>query len=177
MVFLAKAEGKRVLLIVAPENFRDEELFRTKEVLDDAGAQTEIASSQKGEITGALGGKAEATLALNDVNTVDFDAVVFVGGSGATVYFDDQTAQQIAKDGLAQGKILAAICIAPVTLSNAGLLKGKKATCFQTEAEALRAKGAIYTGNEVEVDGKIITASGPTTAGDFGRAIVEALED
>ena len=174
---MAKAEGKRVLLIIAPENFRDEELFRTQEILDDAGAQTEIACSRKGEITGALGGKAEATLTLNDVNTVDFDAIVFIGGSGATVYFDDQTAHQIAKDGLSQGKILAAICIAPVTLANAGLLKGRKATCFQTEAESLKVKGAIYTGKEVEVDGKIITASGPTTAASFGNAIAEALED
>jgi protease I len=176
VVFLAKAEGKRVLFIVAQENFRDEELFRTKEALDNAGAQTEIASSQKGTLSGALGGKAEAELSLDEVNTVEFDAIVFVGGSGSSVYFNDKTAQQIAKDAFSQGKVLAAICIAPSILANAGLLEGRRATCFQTEAENLKEKGVIFTGKDVETDGKIVTASGPEAAAKFGNAIAEAME-
>ncbi|MBN2067894.1 MAG: DJ-1/PfpI family protein [Candidatus Diapherotrites archaeon] len=167
--------GKRVLLIIAPSNFRDEELFHTKAELEKAGAATAIASRQAGTINGMLGGKAEAELALDSVNGEEYDAVIFIGGSGASTYFNDSAAQQIAKDAAAQGKVQAAICIAPSILANAGILKGKKATAFSSEAENLRDKGAIYTGEAVTVDGKIITANGPQAAKQFGQKIAEAL--
>ena len=174
---MANAEGKRVLLVIAPSNFRDEELFDSKAALEQSGAETTIASRQTGTITGMLGGKAEATLALADVNPADFDAVVFIGGTGASAYFDDGTAQQIAKDAVSQGKVVAAICIAPSILANAGLLDGKDATAFESEAGNLKAKGADYTGKAVTVDGKLITGNGPGAARQFGQEIAKALED
>jgi protease I len=167
--------GKNVLLIIAPSNFRDEELFDTKAELEKAGAATVIASRQTGTITGMLGGKANATLSLSSVKASDFDAVVFIGGSGASAYFNDSTAQKIAKDAAAQGKVLAAICIAPSILANAGLLQGKNATAFSSESGNLQSKGANYTGSAVTVDGKIITANGPAAAKQFGKEIVKAL--
>lgn len=167
--------GKKVLLIIAPSNFRDEELFDTKAELEKAGATTVIASRQTGTITGMLGGTAKATLSLNAVKVSDFDAVVFIGGSGASTYFNDSTAQRIAKDAAAQERVLAAICIAPSILANAGLLQGKNATAFSSEADNLRNKGANYTGQAVTVDGKIITANGPSAAKQFGKEIIKAL--
>jgi protease I len=172
---MSSLSGKNVLLIIAPSNFRDEELFDTKTELEKAGAATTIASKQTGTITGMLGGTAKATLSLSAVKASDFDAVVFVGGSGASAYFNDSTAQKIAKDAAAQGKVLAAICIAPSILANAGLLQGKDATAFSSESGNLQSKGANYTGQAVTVDGKIITANGPAAAKQFGKEIVKAL--
>lgn len=169
--------GKNVLLIIAPSNFRDEELFDTKAELEKAGAATTIASRQTGTITGMLGGTAKATLALSSVKVADYDAIVFIGGSGASAYFNDSTAQRIAKDAVQQGKVLAAICIAPSILANAGLLQGKNATAFSSEADNLRNKGANYTGSAVTVDGKIITANGPSAAKQFGNKIAAALSE
>ena len=167
--------GKKVLFIIAPAGFREEELFEPKAVLESAGAQTFIASRKTGTIQGAGGGKASATIALASADATDHDAIVFVGGSGAEAYFNDATAQKIAKDAFDKGKILAAICIAPSILANAGILKGKKATCFSSEAGNLKAKGASYTGQAVTVDGKIITANGPGAARQFGQEIAKAL--
>ncbi len=174
---MANIEGKKVLLVVSPKDFRDEELFETKEVLESNGALTTIASRQTGTITGMLGGKAEATVALDSVSVAQFDAVVFVGGQGSATYFDDATAQRIAKDAVSQGKVVAAICIAPSILANAGLLQGKSATAFSSEADNLRQRGANYTGESVTVDGKIITADGPSSAKQFGQEIAKALEN
>ncbi|GAJ17159.1 unnamed protein product, partial [marine sediment metagenome] len=68
-----------------------------------------------------------------------------------------------------------AICIAPVTLANAGILDKKKATVFRSEVKAIKRKGAIYTGKVVEVDGNIITAEGPQAAEEFGKTIINLL--
>ena len=98
-----------------------------------------------------------------------------VGGSGASVFFDDPTAHKIAKDFLDAGKLTTAICAAPSILANAGLLQNIRSTCFPSQADNLKEKGANYTGTPVEQDGLIITADGPNSATAFGEKIAEAL--
>ena len=165
----------RIVLVIAPKDFRDEELFHAKEELEKAGNETAIAGKKKGKAIGSRGGKAEIAMELREVREKDFDAIVFIGGGGAEIYFNDAKALGLAKEFAAAGKIVAAICIAPSILANAGLLKGKRATCFSSEAENLKSKGTDYTGKAVEVDGKIITANGPAAAREFGRKIAEMV--
>ena len=107
----------------------------------------------------------------------DYDAVVFVGGVGAQEYWADSTAHAIAKAAVDSGKVLGAICIAPVTLGNAGVLSGKRATVWSSERERLEAGGAVYTGADVEVDGRVVTASGPGAAKEFGKRIATLLSE
>ena len=166
---------KKVLLIVPSENFRDEELFNTQTALSGINAEMVLASSKKGSIRGMLGGKTEATILIKDVAVDDYDAIIFIGGSGAKEYFNNQTAWSIAREAKDKEKILAAICIAPAILANAGLLEGTKATCFPSEQATLKKAGAIYTGADVEKDGLIITGSGPKAAEKFGKTIADAL--
>lgn len=167
--------GKEVLMVIAPKNFRDEELFDTKEVLESKGIRVIIASKGVSEAKGVLGKNANVDMDIADVKASDYNAVVFVGGPGANVYFDDETALSIAKDSYEQGKVIGAICIAPSILANAGILDGKKATSFSSEKANLESNGAIYTGNSVTVDGNIITADGPRAAKEFGEEIANAL--
>ena len=169
------AEGKRVVMIVAHEGFRDEELLEPQGMLEAAGVKVTIASSSLTPARGALGATVTPAVLVGDVDPAEYDAVVFVGGPGASEYWDDPEAHALARSTAASGKILAAICIAPVTLANAGVLEGKQATVWSSEAERLRAGGADYTGREVEVDGLVITASGPGAAEEFGRALLSAL--
>lgn len=166
----------KAVLVIAPKNFRDEELFDTKAELDRAGIETKIAGKTKEEATGMLGGKATPELTLEEINAEAFDAIVFVGGSGASIYFDDANALNLAKAFAEKGKVVAAICIAPSTLANAGLLEGKNATSFSSERSNLENKGAKFSDKKVVVDGKIITARGPEAAKEFGQAIAKALK-
>ncbi|MHC4461043.1 MAG: DJ-1/PfpI family protein [Planctomycetota bacterium] len=173
-----KTEGvraKRAVLITARENFRDEELFETKRVLDAAGVETVIASSKIGPIRGMLGNIAEAGILVNQLRVDDYDTIIFVGGSGAAEYFDNPIALNIAREAAHKRKILAAICIAPTVLANAGVLKGVRVTGFLSERDKLVQAGAIYSGFPVERDGLIITSSGPLAAVPFGQAIAAAL--
>lgn len=165
----------KIVLVIAPQNFRDEELFHTKEELEKAGHETVIASKAMGEATGRMGGKATPEIELSAVKESDFDAIVFVGGGGSNVYFNDPTALGLARKFAGAGKIVSAICIAPSILANAGLLKEKKATAYESEQENLKAKGAEFTGSPVEADGKIVTANGPEAAREFGKKIAGLL--
>ena len=167
--------AKRAVLIAAREGFRDEELFETRRVLDGAGIQTVVASTIIGPVRGALGRTTEATILVNQIKVDDFDAVIFIGGPGAREYFDNPVAWNIARQAASRRKVLAAICIAPTILANAGLLRGTRVTGFLSERERLQMSGARYTGEPVERDGLIITASGPMASVQFGRAVAEAL--
>ncbi len=169
------AAGKRAALIVASENFRDEELFETKRVLDAAQVQTVIASTRTGVIRGTLGGRAEASIPVARLRLDDYDAIIFIGGSGAAEYFGSRVALNIARETVRNGKVLAAIGTAPTVLANANVLAGIRATSFLSERERLVQAGALYTGLPVERERLIITATGPPAAVQFGRVIADAL--
>ena len=165
-----------VLMIIAPERFRDEELFITKEELEKAGHKTVLASTTKGSCPGSRGGFATATLTLAEVQARDYDAVVFVGGGGSKMYFANEEALRIAKEMYKRKKVVAAICLAPVILANAGVLKGKDATVAGTEAKTIESKGAKYAGPGVTVDGNIVTGNAPKSSRLFGQKINELLK-
>jgi len=166
---------KKVLFVVAPKNFRDEEYQKPRQILEAAGWQVEVASKGVSEAVGMFGTKAKIDKDISQVNVDDYLGMVFVGGTGAVVYFEDQSALSLAKTAFEKGKVVGAICIAPSILANAGILQRKRATAFYSEQENLTVKGAFYTGEPVTVDGKIVTANGPGAAEEFGRKIVEKL--
>ncbi|MBW2039836.1 MAG: DJ-1/PfpI family protein [Deltaproteobacteria bacterium] len=169
------AQGKRVLMVIAHNGFRDEELARPKALLEEAGYQVTIASSSLGEAKGMLGARAKPQILFKDVKVSDYEAVIFVGGIGAQEYWHDAAAHHLAQEAISQGKVLGAICIAPVILANAGVLQGKRATVWASEEGRLRKKGAKYTGKMVEVNGLIVTANGPKAAEAFGKEILRLM--
>ncbi len=156
------------------ENFKDEEYFTPKSILEGNNIEV-VTASLESEATSVAGKKQKVDVLL-DQATTDYDAIVFIGGAGASVYFDNPKAHSLAKQFNSQGKVVAAICIAPSTLANAGVLNEKKATVFSSEKDNLEQKGATYTGEDVTVDGNIITANGPGAAQEFGNKIVEKLK-
>jgi len=168
-------QGKNVLMIIAHQDFRDEEYQEPRQLFEARGAKVTVASSSPEIAKGALGAQVKPDLLLKDVVVGDYDAIVFVGGPGAQEYWNDPVAHAVAQEAVAQSKVLAAICIAPTTLAKAGVLQGKKATVFSSEAEALKAGKANYTGASVERDGLIVTADGPKAATRFAEEIAKAL--
>ncbi|MFH1729044.1 MAG: DJ-1/PfpI family protein [Pseudomonadota bacterium] len=169
---------KKALFIIAPKDFRDEELFKPMEILENGGVQVTLASTSLEEATGMLGGTAKADILIDDINSADYDAIVFIGGYGSSCYWENEKAHTLAKEFYSMNKVLAAICIAPVTLANAGVLDNKNATVYPSDEtkEALASKNANYTGKDVEVDGKFITASGPEAAEAFGCELLKKIK-
>lgn len=172
---MAALSGKKVLMVIASNQFRDEEYQKPRQILEAAGARVTVACSTLQQATGMLGLKVKPDILIKDVRMDGYDAVVFVGGMGSTEYWDNPVAHSLAKSAYEKGKLTSAICLAPMTLANAGLLKGKKATIWADAAKEFQTKGVVYTGKPVEADGRILTGSGPDAAEAFGRALVEAL--
>ncbi len=171
---------KKIAMIIAFRDFRDEEYFIPKEVLESAGAEIKTVSTEKGIAIGSQGGEANVDIVLSEIKVSDFDAMVFIGGPGAPKYLDNETSYKIAQDAVSQEKVLAAICISPTILAKAGVLSGKKATVWSSPLDKsgikiLEQNNAIYQKDAVVVDGKIITANGPAAAEQFGKKLVELL--
>jgi protease I len=164
-----------VVMVLAPTVFRDEEYAHPKQVLEARGAHVVTASVAPGPCLGRFGLEATATISVAQAAEMTWDGVVFVGGGGASVFFDDEAAHRLARAQAHGSGTLAAICIAPSTLAHARLLDGVHATAFPDREEDLKAHGALWTGAPVTVDGRIITGNGPEAATAFGEAIAEAL--
>ena len=176
IVFAQEVSGmKKAVMIIAAQDFRDEELFVPKGILEKSGIEVKVASTTLKQAKGILGGTIKPDILVNDINVRDFDAIIFVGGGGASLYWDDPVSHKLALDALSNNRILAAICIAPVTLAKAGVLNGKRATVWPSESAELTSRGANYTGRPVEKDGNIITASGPAAAAEFADELVKTL--
>ncbi|MEK6742007.1 MAG: DJ-1/PfpI family protein [Nitrospirota bacterium] len=167
--------GKIILMIIAKNKFRDEEYLEPRKALEDAGAVITVASSSLNMSEGMLGLKVKPDVLIGNVKEEDFDGIVFVGGGGAKEYFDSPVAHALAKAFFEHGKLTSAICIAPATLANAGVLKGKKATAFPSSVAILKSQGAVVTSKPVVVDGTVVTATGPEAAKQFGQELIRVL--
>jgi protease I len=167
--------GRRALLVVAPRGFQDEELFVTQRALEFAGVRVAVASTRAGALTGMFGGTAQANVALNQASVDDYDAVVFIGGTGALDLIGNPAAAALARQAAARQKVLAGIGTGPGILAVAGVMQGVRSTAFVSEQERLVRAGAFYTGNPAEKDGRVVTAFGPAAAPLFSQAILEAL--
>lgn len=173
--------AKKAAFIIPFKDFRDVEYFIPAGILRAAGIKITTVSVQKGIALGADGGEAKVDLEVSELKTEDFDALVFAGGPGAAKLINNEDFHTAACNFFAHGKIVAAICIAPAILAEAGILEGKKAAVWSAplnkEAiKILEKNGANYEDKSVVVDGNIITANGPMAAKEFAEVLVDILD-
>ena len=102
-------EDKKIAIIVAFKDFRDEEYFVPKEILEKAGAEIKTASNKTGTAFGADGGEVDVGLLVSEINLADFDAVVFIGGPGCLENLDNNNSYKVVQDTVSQNKVLASI--------------------------------------------------------------------
>lgn len=165
----------KALIIIAFEGFRDEEYSIPKTILEENGAEITVASWQTGLAIGKFGLQVHVDMDIKDIDTSVYDAIIFVGGPGSKKLWDNSDAHLIARNAFNYGKVIAAICSAPVILARSGVLAGKSATCYPNDANEIKKHEAVYTGKPLEQDGLIITADGPDSAGIFGSRIAQIL--
>ncbi len=169
----------KILVVIPPDQFRDEELAEPLAAFQTAGIPYDIASTRKGECKGMLGARATASLSLEEVDPGDYAGIVIVGGSGSPAHlWNHEMLIQLVKYFYRNRKVVGAICLSPVVLAHAGILKGKTATCYmspESKREMLK-EGVKLSDKPVIVDGTLVTANGPAAAREFAAALIRQLK-
>jgi protease I len=173
-------QQRKILMVVAQRDFRDEEYFIPKEIFEKADFKVLTASVSRKTAIGRFGGEAKIDLEISKANADDFDSVVFVGGSGASSVIDDKDFHNLAKGAVKADKVIGAICVAPAILAKAGVLNGKKATVWHSAMDKsaiwiLEGAGAKLEESDIVIDGNIVTACGPEASKEFAKAIIKIL--
>ncbi len=171
--------SRRILMVIAPEQFRDEELQTPRQIFLQEGWQVDTVSTRHGTAKGMLGATEEVQQVLEEVDPALYDAVVVVGGMGSPEYlWNNQTLHDILRKVQGKGRVVSAICLSGAVLGNAGVAKGKKVTVWETpeSVKCLTDHGAEFTGEPVTQDGNVVSANGPEAAEQFGRTIAERVK-
>ena len=174
---------KKVLIVIAPRNFRDEELTEPINYLERAGISYDVVSTSRGLAVGMMGGKMLIEHTISDINEDDigqYSGIIIIGGGGTPEYlWNNRSLLNLVQKFDKQESIVSAICLAPAVLGQAGVLKDKKATVWNDDQaiDEIRKGGGIFTSSPVVVDGRIITGSGPTAAAAFGEKVAGAVNN
>ncbi len=170
------------VLILAADGFETVELFEPKKALEAAGATVTLASLGTDPIQGMEQdlNKAEMAtpdLAVGDVDTDDYDALVLPGGTcNPDKLRVNERAVEIVAEFMEDDKIVAAICHGPWLLAEADVIEGRRLTSYPSIRTDLENAGADVVDEEVVVDGNLITSRKPDDIPAFNKAIIAALE-
>ena len=173
-----KLDGKKVLMVIPHTQFRDEEFFEPKKILEDEGAKVVVASTSVRTCRGMKGGTVQSDLAIADAKADEYAGLVLCGGSSVPdVFWNDKKLQELVVAMATAGKVIAAICLSTVVLAKAKLLADREATVYflPETLEELKAAGAKYVPETLLIHNNIILAEGPPDSQRFGQAIRSAL--
>ncbi|MFH1996334.1 MAG: type 1 glutamine amidotransferase domain-containing protein [Candidatus Omnitrophota bacterium] len=144
--------------------------------LREEGIITVFVGPEKKEYKSKEGYPAQAEIAINNAKTDDFDGVIIPGGWAPDILRRYAKINEFVAGMNSKNKLVGAICHAGWVLVSAGVLKGKKATCFAAIKDDLVNAGAEFIDQEVVVDGNLITSRNPYDLPAFMREIIAFLK-
>lgn len=169
-------EGKRVA-VLAENMYQELEVWYPLLRLREAGAETfVVGTGSAATYTSKMGYPVQVDVTADQVSAADVDAVVVPGGYAPDLMRRYPAMVDLVRQAFDQGKVVAAICHAGWMLASAGVLKGKKATCFFAIKDDVINAGATYVDAEVVRDGNLITSRMPSDLPAFCREIIAALQ-
>ena len=168
------------ILIIATDGFEQSELMEPKRLLEEAGAETTVASLKPGKIKGwdqkDWGKSVDVDLTIGDVNVADYDALLLPGGQmNPDILRMESKVIDLVREFDASGMPIAAICHAPWLLAEADLIEGRTVTGWPSIRTDLSNAGAAVVDEEVVVDGNLITSRKPDDIPAFTGALMAAL--
>ena len=169
------------VLIMATNRFEESELFGPREILIGRGAKVTLASPTRDEIMATVhdepGRRIAPDLTIDEVRHESYDALLLPGGVGNPDQLRmNERAVSLIRQFADAGKPIAAICHGPWLLVEADLLRGRRATAWQSIRTDLRNAGATVVDEAAVVDGNIITSRNPDDVPAFTEALIETIE-
>ena len=174
-------EGKRVA-IVATDMVEQVELLEPRKALEEAGAKTDLVSIKPGEIQGFnhydKGDKIPVDKTIEEARANEYDALLLPGGVGNpdTLRMDENVVSFV-RDFFEQGKPVAAICHAPWTLVEAGVVRGRTLTSWPSLQTDIRNAGGTWVDQEVVVEQGLVTSRKPDDIPAFNAKMIEEFAE
>jgi protease I len=162
-------------LIMSADRFEDSELLVPYYRLQEAGVEVTVASMSRGVIKGLHGYEVTVDKSLGEIDPDDYAILVLPGGKAPALLRKEAKALEIARSFFARSKPVAAICHGPQILISAGLVEGRRATCYKSMAAELKEAGALYEDREVVVDANLVTSRQPADFPAFLRETMKLL--
>jgi protein DJ-1 len=165
------------ILVLVADGSEEMEAVTCVDVLRRAGLKVTLASVTSSlEVVCSRQVKLVADTLLKDIEHKDvFGAIVLPGGAkGAEAFANSNEVKMLLQHYSEQGKLVAAICAAPIALAAANIQKGKNLTSHPSVKDKL-AEEYTYGESRVIIDGNIITSRGPGTAIEFSLSIIKYL--
>lgn len=164
---------KKIIIPLA-QGFEEIEAVTSIDVLRRANIDVTTVSLGDLKVKGAHNIVVLADKSVDQIDIDEFDGILLPGGMpGSTNLRDDDRVIKMTRTLYKAGKLVSAICAAPIVLEKANVLKGRKATSYPGFNEEM--PSCNYVDDRVVVDGNIITGKGPGVALEFALKIVDYL--
>ena len=172
--------GKQVAFLVAGEGIEQVELTEPWKAVQESGGTPKLVSPHSGEVQGFnhldRADTFPVDVAASEADVASFDALVLPGGvANPDALRMDKDAVAFVRSFVESGKTVAAICHAPWSLIEAGVVQGRTLTSWPSLQTDVRNAGGTWVDEEVVVDGNLITSRKPDDLKAFNSKLVEAL--
>ncbi len=162
-------------LIMSADNFEDIELFYPYYRLREESIEVLIASESSEEIRGKNGYTVNPDITFEQALDMEFDLIIIPGGRAPEKVRLNPIALNIVRDIFDSRKPVGAICHGPQVLISAGVVKGKKLTCYRGIRDDVISAGGLYVDERVVVDGNLVTSRMPDDLPYFMKSIMEVI--
>jgi protease I len=175
-------EGKRIAILVAMEGIEQVELTEPRKALDEAGATTELLSTEQGRAQAFnhldKGDSFPVDRVVSEASPDDYDGLMLPGG----VANPDQLrtvpeAVAFVRGFFDAGKPVAAICHAPWTLVEADVVRGRTLTSWPSLKTDIGNAGGTWVDQEVVVDSGLVTSRKPDDLPAFNAKMLEEFAE
>ena len=164
---------KPILFIIAP-GFEEIELTAPIDILRRLEIPVMTAGLNGLSASGAHGIPVMAEMLISSAHAMDFSGIVLPGGPASWDLRDTPAVLSLVRDMHEEGKLVGAICAAPIALEAAGVLAGRRVTCYPSVKGDLKSAAEVLD-TPTATDGNIVTGRGPGAALEFGFALADYL--
>lgn len=175
-------QGKKIAVLVANEGIEQVELTEPMQAVRDAGAEVHIIAPEVGKVQAMnhldKADVFEADRATSDAKASDYDGVILPGGvANPDQLRMDSGALQFLREAWDAGKPIAAICHAPWTLIESGIVKGRTLTSWPSLQTDIRNAGGTWQDSEVCTDAGLVTSRKPDDLPAFCSKMIEEFRE
>jgi protease I len=175
-------QGKRIAFLVANEGVEEVELTGPLGAVLEAGAEVDLLAPEQDDVQAFnhldKGDIFSPDRTVGEASVEDYDGLVLPGGvANPDVLRTKEEAVAFVRSFFETGKPVGAICHAPWTLIEAGVVGGRTLTSWPSLKTDLRNAGADWVDEEVHVDEGLVSSRKPEDIEAFSAKIVEEFAE